>query len=86
VGDRRRVATDEAEAAPPLAVFDRLEQETRLVIDELGERGHRRLEVTQDLGPDGHDAVLARERDELVERRLDLHEPNALWKQDRSPV
>ena len=40
-----RIAADEREAAPALAVLDRLEQEPRAVADELGVGGDRRLEV-----------------------------------------
>ena len=66
---RRGVATDEREAAPPLAVLDRLEQEARAVADDAQERGDRRDEVGQHLAPHGHDRVLAGEHPELVARR-----------------
>ena len=64
---QRGVATDEREAAPVLAVLDRLEQEALAVADQLHERRDRRLEVGQDLAPDRHDGVVPRERAELVE-------------------
>ena len=91
-----RVPPDEREAAPVLTVLDRLEQEAVAVADELDERGHRRLEVGQHLAPDRDDGVLARQRAELPERRLDdgkahtgpgsAPSPNARKKQLRSPV
>jgi hypothetical protein len=56
-----RVAADEREAGPALPVLDRLQQEPRLVADELDERCDRCLEIAEDLGPDGDDAVLRRE-------------------------
>ena len=67
----RRVAAEEREAAPPLGVLDRLEQERRVVVggaDQLHERRDRRLEVGEHLAPDRHDRVVARQRDELVAR------------------
>ena len=67
----RRVAADEREAAPALAVLDRLEQEAGAVADELGERGDRRLEVGEQLAPDRHDRVRRGERAELVAGRAD---------------
>ena len=69
---RHRVAPDEREPAPALAVLDRLEQEPRPVADELGERRHRRLEVGEQLGPHRHDGVPGGERVELVAARADL--------------
>ena len=51
------IAADEREAAPALAVLDRLEQEARAVADELGVGRDRRLEVGEQLGPHGHDRV-----------------------------
>ena len=74
---RRRVAADEREAAPSLAVLDRLEQEAGAVADELGVRRDRRLEVGEQLGPDRHDGVLARQGAELVARRSDAEPVHA---------
>ena len=80
------IASHEREAAPPLAVLDRLEQEPRRVADELQERGDRCLEVAEQLGPHGHDAVFGGESVELVAGRLQVHEPNLRKKQVRAPV
>src|SRR4029079_1529426 len=61
------------EATPTLGVLHRFEQEGRRVVlvrtGELHERGDGRLQVGQDLTPDGHDRVVARERAELVARQ-----------------
>ena len=70
-----RVAPDEGEPAPALAVLDRLEQEARRVADELGVGRDRRLEVGEQLGPHRHDRVLAGERAELVPARPQPHSP-----------
>ena len=67
------VPADEREAAPPLAVLDRLEQEPRAVTDELGVRRDRRLQVGQQLGPHRHDRVRAGQRAELVPAGADAH-------------
>ena len=66
------------------------------VADELDEGRDRRLEVGEHLAPDRDDGVVARQRAELVERRLDGGEahtgpgsappPKARKKQLRSPV
>ena len=64
-----RIAPDEAEPAPPLAVLDGLEQEARAVADQLRVRGDRRLEVGEQLGPHRHDRVVGGERAELVAAR-----------------
>ena len=64
-----RVAADEAEAAPPLAL-DRLEDEPRLVADEPQERGRRRRQVGQQLAPHRNDAVPRRQRVEVVPTRV----------------
>ena len=83
-----RVAADEREAAPPLAVLDGLEQEARAVADELGVRRDRRLEVGEQLGPHRHDGVVAGQRAELVAARADPHyaAPKRREKQEYSPV
>jgi hypothetical protein len=61
-----RVPTDEGEAAPPLAVLDRLEEEALSVADELGERGDGCLQIGEQLGPHRYDGVLGGERVELL--------------------
>ena len=85
---RHRVAADEREAAPPLAVLDGLEQEARAVADELGVGGDRRLEIGEQLGPHRHDGVVAGQRPELVAARADPHysAPKRREKQEYSPV
>ncbi len=72
---RRRSPADEREPAPALSVLDRLEHEARAVADQLRERGDRRLEVGEQLGPDRHDRVFAREPVELGAVGTDVH-PN----------
>ena len=92
------ITAEEREPSPSLCVFDRLEEEARRVTltgaDELHERGDGRLEVGKNLPPDGHDSVLAGQRDELVARDAESHHtgpgvaplPKARKKQLRSPV
>ncbi len=82
---RGRPAPHEREAAPALAVLDRLEHEPGPVADELCERRDRRLEISEQLRPDGDDGVVAREPLELGPVRSDVH-PNARKKQECSPV
>ena len=67
-GDERRTraATDEREAAPPLAVLNGLEEEPGLVTDELHVGGHRGLEVRKQFDPDGDHCELCRQRAELL--------------------
>ena len=83
-----RVAADEREAAPPLAVLDGLEEEARAVADELGVGGDRRLEIGEELGPHRHDRVVTGQRPELVAARADPHysAPKRRKKQEYSPV
>ena len=66
-----RIPADEREAAPPLAVLDRFEEEPVTVADQLGEGGNRRLEIGEQLDPDGDDRVPRGERAELVPTRTD---------------
>jgi hypothetical protein len=56
-------------------VLDRLEHETRAVTDELGECSDGRLEVGEQLRPDGDDGEFARESTELGAIGADVH-PN----------
>ncbi len=83
-----RIPADEREAAPPLAVLDRFEEEPVIVADELGEGGDGCLEVGEQLGPDGDDRVRRGERAELVSTRTDVHgqAPSGVKKQLCAPV
>ena len=84
-----RVAADEREAAPPLAVLDRLEQEAGAVADELGVRGDRRLQVGEQLGPHRHDRVAraASARNSSRLGRIRTHSaPKRRKKQEYAPV
>ena len=64
----RRVAAEEREAAPAFRVLHRLEQEALAVTYELHERRQRRLEIGENVAPDRHDGVVARQGAELVAR------------------
>ena len=81
-----RVAPDEREATPTLAVLDGLEDEPVIVTDELEERRHRRLEIGQHLGPHRDDGVLCRQLQESVGIGTDPHVSSDRKKQVRSPV
>ncbi len=63
---RHRVVADEAVAAPPFAVFHRLEQEAVTFTDQLQVGRDRRLEVRQHLGPHRHHRVFTGQRPELL--------------------
>jgi hypothetical protein len=68
-----RIAADEREAAPALAMLDRLEQESRAVSDELGVGRDGRLQIAEHLGPHRHHGVVSGEGAELVSTRADRH-------------
>ena len=68
-----RVAADEAPAAPPLAVLDRLEQEAVVVADQPGEGRHGRGEVGQHLAPHGDHGVVAGQGPELLAAGAERH-------------
>ena len=63
------IATEKGEAAPPLAVLDRLEQEAWLVAHTAEERPDRGRQVRQQLPGDGDGAVGAGECTEIVAAR-----------------
>ena len=65
----RRAAAYERPAAPSPGVLDRLQDETRLVLDQPGVGSDRRGEVGQELSPYRDDAPLPRQGDELVPAR-----------------
>ncbi len=69
------IATEEREAAPPLPVLDRFEEEPGGTVgfgaDELHERRDRGLEVGEHLAPHRDDGVPDGEGPELVARRAE---------------
>ena len=75
-------------------MLDRFEEEPIAVADELGEGGHRRLEVGEQLRPHRYDRVASGERAELVPTRVvqgghrvgEVVAPSAVKKQLWAPV